>query len=72
MTGISSYERFTTESQVRAAFWRFSTGNKKPYAYRGYLQNELPASIRTAWIDFVDALQKSKKISEKLASRVTL
>ena len=60
---------YTTESAVRAAFWR-----AHPHLTRvkGQRQNRYPADVRAAWVDFVDHLARSGAISESLAQRVTL
>jgi hypothetical protein len=66
---------YTTQSQIRAAFWR-----DHPVAYmvaraRGTLskrQNRQTTTTRCAFVDYVDMLQKSGAISEALAARVTL
>ena len=63
---------YTTQAQFRDAFWR-----QLPLMYRAQRrvrlrQNDYNATIRTAWVDFVDHLQKGGGISEALADRVTL
>ena len=63
----------TTQTQVRAAFWVEVMGsNGKPKRFRGKTQNELPADVRMEFCDFVDTLQRTGQISERLAERVTL
>ena len=62
---------YTTQAQVRNAFWQ-SMFDGKPREYAGKTQNELPADVRTAFVNFVDALARDGFISEALASRVTL
>ncbi len=64
---MTSYE-FTTESQVRAAFWQGMPEGFK----RGKRHNEYNATIRSEFCEFVDMLRKDGHISEALASRVTL
>jgi hypothetical protein len=59
---------FTTEGQVRKAFWIGLEQFKK----RGYRQNDYDATIRSEWVEFVDMLARNGCISEALASRVTL
>lgn len=59
-----------TQSQLRAAFWE-----NTPYRHhyrRGWRQNRYNATIRSAWVDFVDMMEKDGQISEALASRATL
>ncbi len=66
---------YTTQTQVRAAFWEVygeSGMAIKPLKYRGKSQNELPADVRMAFVDFVDSLARDQQISEALAQRVTL
>jgi len=59
---------FTTQSQVRKAFWQgWPEGFK-----RGKLHNEYSATIRSEFCEFVGCLQKNGHISEALAERVTL
>jgi len=60
---------FTTESQVRAAFWQ---GMPADSYVRGKRQNGYNATIRSEFVEFVDMLQKSGHISESLSERVTL
>ena len=59
---------YTTQKQLREAFWELypesKRGSKK--------QNNYNATIRTMWVDFVDAMQKSGLITETLASKATL
>ena len=61
----------TRAAEVRSAFWRsmFAT---KPRHLWGKSQNDLPAALRCAFVDFVDALAREGTISERLASSVTL
>ena len=66
--------RYTTQAQVCAAFWRdvICAIDGKPRQYWGKSQNELPADIRCAFVDFVDGLAREGIITEGLAQRVTL
>ncbi len=67
--------QFTTQAQVRAAFWRGYTPKLKAAAgiKRGMkTQNDYPADVRMEWVDFVDMLARDGQISEALAARVTL
>jgi hypothetical protein len=62
-----------SQAKIRIAFWEeMYPGAGKPHKFRGKRQNQLPADVRMAWVDFVDRLSKDKTISQKLASRVTL
>jgi hypothetical protein len=57
---------YTTQKQIRAAFYaEHPTAKRKP-------QNDQPATIRTAFVDFVDYLHRAGLISDSLAARVTL
>lgn len=63
----------TTESEVRAAFWaahsHMPAVQIRDYSGKGWMYR---ASVRCAFVEFVDALQRNGEISEKLASVVTL
>jgi hypothetical protein len=59
---------YTTQAAVRAEFWV----NLASEPVRGWTQNDYPANIRRAFVDFVDSLEKNGDISEALAYRVTL
>ena len=61
----------TQQWQVRAEFWREMYG-KKPGKYYGKSQDDLPDDVRMAWFEWVDKAQKSGRITERLAQRVTL
>lgn len=60
---------YTTQEQVRAAFWQGWEGRIKPKRLR---DGDYPADVRVEFVDFVDMLQKDGHISEALAARVTL
>lgn len=63
---------YTTQKQVRAAFWA-QDGSKLygcPAAWK--TQNDYPVGTRMHFVDFVDALARDGQISEALAQRVTL
>lgn len=60
---------FTTQSQVRAAFWQGWEGRQRPKRQRG---GDWPVDVRVEFVDFVDMLNKDGHISDKLAHRVTL
>lgn len=57
---------YTTQKQIRAAFYA-----ENPSAKRRK-QNDQPADIRAAFVDFVDYLHRAGLISDSLAARVTL
>ena len=63
---------YTTQAQVRDAFWHLFCPGKLPRGLRSKSQNELSADIRMSFCDFVDQLVRDEQISEKLASKVTL
>ncbi len=65
-------DMINTETAVRAAFWLTFFVEGKPRRYYGKSQNELPADLRMAFVDYVDSLARDGTISEALASRVTL
>lgn len=57
---------YTTQKQIRMAFYeQYPTVKRKP-------QNDQPADIRAAFVDFVDYLRRDGLISDALANRVTL
>jgi len=59
----------TTQAQIRRAFWE----NFPEFAeHKNKRQNDCPAEIRAAFVDFVDSLARAGEISEKLADKVTL
>lgn len=60
-----------TQAEVRAAFWD-TFGCEIPREYRGKRQNDLPADVRCAFVDYVDYLARAGTISESFAQRVTL
>ena len=61
---------FTTQAQVRAAFWQGSEHLK--HYLKSKTQNEYSATIRTEFVEFVDMLERNQHISAKLANEVTL
>jgi hypothetical protein len=61
----------TTQNEVRDSFWRHHAQYEHLRRSKKR-QNQYPADVRTAFVDFVDYLQKHGQISEALASRVTL
>lgn len=60
---------YTTQPQVRAAFWQGWTGCKRP---KRLSSGEYPTDVRCEFVDFVDVLARDGHISEALAQRVTL
>lgn len=67
---MNSY-RYEDEYDVREAFWDTMPIRIRLQWY-DKRQNQCPADVRTAFVDFVDYLQKSSQISEELADTVTL
>ena len=61
-----------TQAEVRSAFWLTYCVDRCPREYRGKSQNELPADLRAAFVNYVDYLARDGTITESLASRVTL
>lgn len=56
---------------IRLSFWD-AHPDFKPF-YRGYKrQNDYPATIRVAFTDYIDRLQKDGLITEKQAEKATL
>ena len=62
--------KITTQQYLRDFFWDIMYPRHKPK--KGYKQNDYCADIRVAWTDFVDAMSKDGRISDKLADRATL
>ena len=67
---------YTTQAQVRAAFWRDHEGiagvtrrRITNYSGNGKMHN---TDTRCAFCDYIDALSKNGEISAELADRVTL
>jgi hypothetical protein len=66
---------YTTQKQVRRAFWDAHPHFEEQARAAGIFskrQNEHCATVRCAFVDFVDQLEKADQISEALANRVTL
>ena len=58
---------YTNQKQLRAAFWeQFPEADRRKYS------GDYATDTRCAWVDWIDSLQRSGEISEKLAFRVTL
>ena len=65
----------TTQKEIRASFWKSSPSlelHALKWGIKTSPQNRHNAETRTAFVDFVDSLEKSGEISEKLANRVAL
>ena len=66
---------YTTQAQVRAAFWQDHPSfddQARAAGIRSKRHNEQCATVRCTFVDYVDALEKNGQISEELAQRVTL
>ena len=62
---------YTTQKQVRAAFWQGNAHLRAAFK-RGKKQNDYSATIRCEFVEFVDMLVRDGHINEALAQRVTL
>lgn len=65
----------TTQKQIRNAFWKsfpLLEANALKWGIKSCPQNRHNAETRSAFVDFVDALQKSGQVSQPLANRATL
>jgi len=60
-----------TISQVRANFWD-NHPEYKPERRTRKRQNDYNATIRTAFVDYVDYLHRDGQISDAMAQKVTL
>lgn len=65
---------YTTQAQIRAAFWNTHPQFHKRPAAPGYRwpQNTYNTDTRCAFVDFVDSLARNGEISAALADRATL
>lgn len=61
---------YANQTAIRAAFWEAHPQFKRRGAK--VRQNSYPCDVRTAFVDFVDSLEKSGDLSIGLAERVTL
>ena len=53
----------TTQREIRDAFWLTWHVEGKPRKFWGRRQNELPADVRMAFVDFVDYLARTGTIT---------
>lgn len=73
-------KKITTQLELRKLFWAQHPQYKRTcvrsskygHYYRALEQNEYPADVRMAWVDFVDACARNELIDEALAYRATL
>ena len=65
---------YTTQSQVRAAFWDAHPDLTPARTVRGRIlpQNSQPTTTRCLFVDYVDGLHRDGQISDRLAQSVTL
>ena len=66
---------YTTQAQVRAAFWNDNPDYYMVARARGTVskgQNAQLTGTRCAFVDYVDVLRRAELITEELAQRVTL
>ena len=61
----------TTQKQIRDAFWR-DHPQFQPLRRSRKRQNDYPADVRMAWVDYMDGVRRDRQISRKLAERATL
>ena len=60
---------FTTQKQIRSAFWQ---GFPEYQKVSGWTQNDYKTLIRCEFVEFVDMLERDSLISESLANKTTL
>jgi hypothetical protein len=60
-----------TQQQIRDAFWRDHPQFKSLRRARKR-QNDYPADVRMAWVDYMDWIRRDGQISRKLAGKATL
>lgn len=66
---------YTNQKQIRKAFWESYPHFAEQARESGILtkpQNQHCATVRCAFVEFVDSLCRSGSISKSLADRVTL
>lgn len=68
---MSAYT-YTTQRQLRRAFWLAHPVLYHLHYRKAHGQNDYPADIRTRFVDFIDHLERAGEISQALAQRVTL
>jgi hypothetical protein len=65
----------TTQKEIREAFWEAHPSfdhQARAAGIRSKPQNQQCATVRCAFVDFVEHLHRDGQISDKLADRVTL
>ena len=64
---------YTTQKQVRAAFWETADPmNGDGITRRKFSDGSYSTDTRCAFVDYVDSLARNGEISDALAHRVTL
>ena len=66
---------YTSQKEVRMSFWENIEGlnrSKELKIKKSRPDNDFRTDVRCAFVDYVDNLQKEGRISESLASKVTL
>jgi len=63
---------YTSQREIRDAFWGVYFVTGKPRRYYGKTQKDMPTDVRIAFCDFVNYLRNQDAISENLAGKVTL
>lgn len=64
---------YTTQAQVRMGFWESIEGLNRSKELKFKRDNgDFRTDTRCAFVDYVDMLARDNRISEKLASKVTL
>ncbi len=58
-------------TQLRVAFWE-SVPSLSHHYHKSKRQNQYPADVQMAWVDFVDMMHRGGAISDRVASNATL
>lgn len=61
-----------SQTHLRKLFWELYPEWKKQHWTSKKRQNNYPADIRMAWVEYVDTMCRNGCISEKLADKATL
>ena len=74
-TDLMNRYTYSTQAQIRAAFWEAHPSfdhQAREAGIRSARQNQHCATVRCTFVDFVDTLARNGDISAALAARVTL
>ena len=64
---------YTTQAEVRMSFWENIKGLNRSKELKFKRQNgDFRTDTRCAFVDYIDALERDGRISEKLAFKATL